>query len=163
MYHFGGKSGKSVKMDQNFWTFLIVKSHYFTNSLLKSVLFFFLSCNQDASRRIIGAIKHHYPMIFNFHLSKGGPFWFTGGPSATPRGWFSKCFFGPYGISHTYKCQGKTNSKVWFLDTPILVWGMGHWHYTTADPPPDGTVSTKGNIDKCYLCVNCQAVAVFSE
>ena len=49
-----------------------------------------------------------------------------GGLSATLRGLtgqkqngFQSVFLEPYGISHTYKCQGKNYSKVWFLDTAI--------------------------------------------
>ena len=92
---FWKKSGKTTLRVQFFWTFLTVKSYFFKNGPSKWVLVFCIAIS--ASRRLIWAIKQHYPMIFNFHFSKGGPFWFRGGPSATPRGWsgqkrFLKCF-----------------------------------------------------------------------
>ena len=86
---------KTVKRVTFCWTFLTVKSHFFKNGLSKWVLVFCVAIS--ASRCFIWAIKRHYPMIFNFHFSKEGPFWFRGGLSATRRGWtgqkpFSKCF-----------------------------------------------------------------------
>ena len=94
---FWKKSGKTTIRVQFFGTFLTVKSYFFKNGLSKWILFFCVAIS--ASRRFIWAIKRHYPMIFNFHFSKGGPFWFRGGLSATPRGLtgqkrFSKCFSG---------------------------------------------------------------------
>ena len=38
----------------------------------------FLCVAISASRRFIWAIKQHYLMIFHFHFSNGGPFWFRG-------------------------------------------------------------------------------------
>ena len=58
-------------------------------------------------------------MIFNFHFSKGGPF-DLGGVQALPledgliKNVFQIVFLGPYGIFHTYKCQGKTIPKFGF-------------------------------------------------
>ena len=92
---FWKKSGKTTIRVQFFRTFFTVKSHFFRNGSSKWVLVFCVAIS--APRRFIWAIKQHYPMIFNFQFSKGGPFWLRGGLSATPRGWtgqkrFLKCF-----------------------------------------------------------------------
>ena len=114
---------KLWKRNNFFWTFLTEKSHFFKNSPSKLVLFFCVlpSVHQDAS----------------FEPSQSTIRWFSiftlvrdpsdlGGVKALPQGdglftyGFQSVFLGPYGISHTYKCQGKNNCKVWFLDTTIV-------------------------------------------
>ena len=95
----------------------MVKSHFFQKWSINKFWF-------SAWRRLIWAGNSTIPWILIFTLVRGDPF-DLGGLSATPRGWtgqkqVSKCFLGPYGIPHSYKCHGKNNSKVWFLDTAIL-------------------------------------------
>ena len=72
-------------------------------------------------------------MIFNFHFSKGGPFLFRGGLSATPRGWtvknrFQSVFLGPYGIPHPYKYPAKKYLHFSFLATAKV--GPTGWLYS---------------------------------
>ena len=118
------KSGKTRIRVQFFWCFLAVKSYFFKNGPSKWVLVFWVAIS--ASRRFIWAIKRHYPMIFNFHFSKGGPFWFRGvwalpqGDGLVKNGFWS-VFLGPYGIPHAYKCQAKKILHFSFLATAIPV------------------------------------------
>ena len=89
-------SAKTVKKEQFFLDIFDGKVSFCQKQSIQTSSVF-LCVAISASRRFIWAITEHYLMIFNFHFSKGGPFWFRGGQSATPRGWtgqirFSKCF-----------------------------------------------------------------------
>ena len=126
------KSGKTVKMVQFFWTFLTVKSHFFKNGSLKWVLFFCVAIS--ASRRFIWAIKQHLLMIFNFHISKGGPFWFRGGPSTTPRGWtgqkqFLKFFSWTLWYSPCIKISGQKISQFFIFSNHHIGLTMENIHF----------------------------------
>ena len=104
---FWRKKLEKLKKESTFWIFLSVKSHFLKNGQSKWVLFFFVAIS--ASRRFIWATKQHYPIIFPFHISNGGPFWFRGvwalpQEDVLVKNSFRSVFIGPYGIPHTYKC-----------------------------------------------------------
>ena len=48
--------------------------------------------------------------------------------------------------------QGPQHRVQYYQCSRGIVWGVGHWHYTTAGPPPDGTASTRVTMQMLLLC-----------
>ena len=65
------KNGKNFKMGQFFWTFWMVKSHFFKNYPSKWVLVFCVAIS--ASTRFFYAIERCHPTSFIFYLCQGVP------------------------------------------------------------------------------------------